>query len=287
MNECLTLPAWLKRPLGVPGKTRSVDRIVEGHNLHTVCREASCPNRSECYSSGTATFLILGEICSRSCAFCGVGHGTPQSSDPGEPLRIVEAVAAMELSYVVLTMVTRDDLSDGGAGLCAQTVRMLHERFSNLGVEVLVSDFAGNDMALDLVLASKPDVFNHNIETVVRLYPAIRPTADYRRSLGILKRAAAAGLTVKSGIMVGLGETEMEVCAALSDLRQADVSIVTIGQYLRPSPEQIGVAEFITPEQFADYEEYGYAQGFSVVYSGPFVRSSYKAAQAFSMLRPA
>jgi lipoyl synthase len=273
------MPSWLKRPIACGGEKNNVETQCSRLGLHTVCVEAKCPNRSECFGRGTATFLIMGAVCSRSCSFCGVAHGIPGPLDYDEPERICEAVKNMGLRHIVITSVTRDDLPDGGAMHFARTVTMLKTEIPGISVEILVPDFNGNDRALETVLQSGPDVFNHNIETVQRLYPVVRPQALYNRSLQMLAKAACSGvqLETKSGIMVGLGETCEEVIGTLGDLRRAGCSHVTIGQYLRPSDDQVPVYAFITPEEFKRYESIGHNLGFSKVFAGPFVRSSYRA----------
>jgi lipoic acid synthetase len=273
------LPPWLKRPVAPAGALRELEQSLSDANLHTVCAEAKCPNRGECFGRGTATFLILGKICSRACGFCGITHGTPQPLDKDEPRRVAEAVNRMGVSHAVITSVTRDDLPDGGAGQFATVIRLLKQELPAVTIEVLVPDFCGNSQSLGTVMDAGPHVFNHNIETVERLYPVVRPQANYKRSLEILAKAAQheVQLNVKSGVMVGLGETPQEVFSTLADMREAGCSLVTIGQYLRPSKEQVPVAEFITPAQFEIYKGRAMAMGFTEVSSGPFVRSSYRA----------
>jgi lipoic acid synthetase len=280
VQERRRLPSWLKRPLGHGGRRYDeVDAVLSAASLHTVCREAKCPNRSECYSRGTATFLVMGPTCTRSCGFCGVTHGAPHKLDKNEPARVCDAAIALGITHAVITSVTRDDLDDGGASHFAETIRQLRRRIPRLTVEVLVPDFRGNDQALETVLGAGPHVFNHNIETVPRLYPVVRPQASYIRSLEILAKAARSGvqLRVKSGLMVGLGETPHEVLETLRDMRARGCHLVTIGQYLQPSKEQIPVVEFVHPDQFDYYRTQALAMGFSDAQAGPFVRSSYKA----------
>jgi lipoic acid synthetase len=273
------MPSWLKRPVAPAGAQRSLEQSLSDADLHTVCAEAKCPNRGECFGRGTATFLILGKICSRTCGFCGITHGAPQHLDKDEPRRVAAAVARMGVSHAVITSVTRDDLPDGGAGQFAAVIRLLKQELPGITVEVLVPDFCGNSQSLSTVLEAGPHVFNHNIETVLRLYPAVRPQANYKRSLEILAKAAQheVQLNVKSGLMVGLGETPGEVFSTMCDVRKTGCSLLTIGQYLRPSKEQVPVAEFITPELFDEYKLRAQAMGFTEVSSGPFVRSSYRA----------
>jgi lipoic acid synthetase len=273
------MPSWLKRPVAYGGRCSSVEQTLRDARLHTVCVEAKCPNRGECFGRGTATFLIMGDTCTRHCAFCGVSHGAPLLLDEEEPRRVCEAVRALGLTHAVITSVTRDDLPDGGAAHFGRTVATIKRELSGVTVEVLVPDFAGSRDAIDQVLDSGPDVFNHNIETVRRLYPIVRPQAIYERSLEVLAHAAHRGveLRVKSGIMVGLGETAQEVSSALGDMAGCGVRLLTIGQYLRPTPQNMPVADYVTPEQFALYGEKARQLGFTEASSGPFVRSSYRA----------
>jgi lipoic acid synthetase len=270
-------PPWLVQRVA-PGAFEKVSALLGGLGLHTVCQSAHCPNIGECFGHGTATFLILGGVCTRGCAFCAVPKGEPVPVDPGEPARLAQAAAALGLRHAVVTSVTRDDLPDGGAGHFAAVIRALRAACPGISVEVLTPDFAGSQAALGAVLAARPDVFNHNIETIPRLYPAVRPGADYRRSLALLAAAAREPLLVKSGLMLGLGEQQSEIRAVLADLAAAGVRAVTLGQYLRPSPAHLPVVEYIHPEQFRRYEETAYAMGFSHVAAGPLVRSSYHAA---------
>jgi len=276
-------PDWLIVRIPAEGPAASVDGLLRDLSLHTVCEEASCPNIWECYTHRTSTFLIMGDTCTRHCAFCGVRHASPRTPvapvDPDEPARLAEAARRLGLTHVVITSVTRDDLPDGGAGVFAACIREVRRVMPDTSVEVLVPDFRGDRAALDQVLAAAPDVFNHNVETVPRLYSKVRPQAEYRRSLDVLAAAAAAGLTVKSGLILGLGETASEVEAVLQDLHQAGCRLVTIGQYLRPSPHQLPVARLVPPEEFAELEKKALALGFTGVASGPLVRSSYRAAE--------
>ena len=275
------MPGWMRRPLAAPGRSAEVSGLLDELGLNTVCRSAKCPNRGECFAAGTATFMVLGTECTRNCRFCAVESARPAPPDPGEPARVAEAAERMGLRHVVLTMVTRDDLPDGGAAHVASTIAALRERVPASTVEVLVSDFGGDATAIDAVAAAAPDVFNHNVETVPRLYATVRPQADYARSLRVLARAkrAAPGIPTKSGLMVGLGETPEEVEGVLRDLRAAAVDIVTIGQYLRPSAKHLEVTEFVPPEVFERYAEAARMLGFGGVASAPFVRSSYHAGE--------
>lgn len=275
------LPEWLRRPVAHSGRFAVTDGVLAELHLDTVCAEARCPNRGECFSQGTATFLVLGDTCTRGCRFCAVAPGTPGPPDPGEPGRVAEAVARLGLRHAVVTMVTRDDLSDGGAEHVAATVRAVRGPAPDAAVEVLVSDFAGDLSAVDTVVGAGPDVFNHNVETVPALYERVRPGADYARSLGVLARAGerARGMPTKSGLMLGLGESEHEVVAVLRDLRAAGCGMVTLGQYLRPSAAHLPVERFVEPEEFARLARAAYALGFDSVASAPTVRSSYHAGE--------
>jgi len=277
------LPGWLKRKLSLTGSYRAVSRCISENRLNTVCVEARCPNRAECFSAGTATFLIMGNVCTRGCAFCGVHHGTPLPLDPEEPEKIAEAARTLDLRHIVITSVTRDDLEDGGAAHFTECVRQCRNRLPSATIEILIPDFRGKYGALDCITACRPDILGHNVETVPRLYRQIRPKADYRYSLGLLANANRKNITVKSAIMAGLGETDDEVLAVLRDLCDAGCRIVTIGQYLRPAKEQIVTARYVSPERFRLFEEYGMAAGLSRVFAGPFVRSSYRAHEVYSV----
>ena len=272
------LPSWFRRPLPPGAEGGRVRRLLGDLGLHTVCEGAKCPNRAGCWHDSAAAFLILGDACTRDCRFCAIPHAAhPAPPDPGEPARLAEAAAAMGLRHVVVTSVTRDDLPDGGAAQFAATIREIRARLPRAAVEVLVPDFQNDPAAIDAVLAARPDVFNHNLETVERLQPAIRPQADYRRSLAVLRRAAQAGARTKSGLMLGLGETDAEVAAALRDLRAAGVALLTLGQYLAPSPAHHPVARFVPPAEFDRWRADALALGFASVASAPQVRSSYHA----------
>lgn len=273
------LPDWLTRPLSDPAMTRKVRRALTDNSLNTVCDEARCPNRAECFGRGTATFMILGDRCTRDCGFCAVRHGEPAAPDAQEPSRVAAAAKALGLRYVVVTSVTRDDLEDGGAARFAATVGEIRREIPDAGVELLVPDFEGDASALDRVIESRPDVLGHNIETVRRLYPGVRRGASYERSLEVLRRIAESRLVhhTKSSLMLGLGESREEVEEALSDLKRAGVGIVCIGQYLRPSPDHLAVERFVPPREFDDLKRHALAAGFDRVFSGPFVRSSYRA----------
>lgn len=270
-------PAWLRVSLPSGEGWRRVSNLLETHKLHTVCRSANCPNVGDCWSRGTATFMILGDVCTRDCRFCAVGHGQLTDPDPDEPMRVAEAVAILGLKYAVITSVTRDDLPDGGASLFAETVRAIHERVPGCRVELLVPDFQGDAAAIHTVTDSDPEVFGHNIETVPRLYSQVRPQADYARSLAVLRIASEAGAVTKSGIMLGLGESADEVRQVMRDARAAGTRIFTLGQYLQPTRGHLPVERFVTPEEFAAFRAEGLAMGFAAVESGPLVRSSYHA----------
>lgn len=274
-------PGWLKAPVPDGPRYRQTKKIVDDHRLNTVCESANCPNRGECWSQGTATFMINGNVCTRSCSFCNVFTGKPLELNPHEPEAVAHAVVQMGLDHVVITAVNRDELPDGGAGQFAATIRAIRTQRPQAQIEVLVPDFMGREDAIDLVIAERPEVFNHNMETVPRLYKQVRPQARYQRSLDVLARAAAAGLVAKSGIMVGLGEENHEVLEVMRDMRTAGVNILTIGQYLRPSDRHHPIIRYVTPEEFDAWREAGLAMGFSEVASGPLVRSSYHAKQSF------
>jgi len=260
---------------------RQVSDLLGDLHLNTVCRGAHCPNLCECFERGTATFMILGDSCTRNCRFCAVSGGPPQPVDAGEPARVAEAARRLKLKYVVITSVTRDDLPDGGAAHFAATVRAIGQT-AGARVEVLTPDFLGDAAAVDTLLDAGPAVYNHNVETVPRLYGTVRPQADYARSLDLIRRVAASGSTVpKSGLMVGLGETHDELCAVFDDLAAAGCRMLTIGQYLRPTGAHLPVTKFIEPETFDVYREEGLRRGLRWIASGPFVRSSYCAAAAF------
>ena len=269
-------PEWLKKRLPRPEQLEPVLQTLRELHLTTVCQEARCPNLCECFARGTATFMILGSVCTRRCTFCAVGKGTPSAPDLQEPERVAAAAERLALKHVVVTSVTRDDLPDGGSGHFAKAVRAIRARCSAT-VEVLTPDFQGRAEDIDRVALSRPDIYNHNVETVPRLYPEVRPQADYGRSLGLLHRVAGKGIVAKSGLMLGLGESEEEILCVLSDLREAGCLAVTLGQYLQPTPQHHPVEEFVPPEKFACLREAALRMGFEGVASGPFVRSSYNA----------
>ncbi|MCR4429044.1 MAG: lipoyl synthase [Caldiserica bacterium] len=278
------LPPWIKSNSLWSPEANELRSLLKGLSLHTVCQEARCPNMGECFSRGTATFLILGDTCTRNCRFCAVNHGSPLPPDPFEPQRVGQAVKKLGLKFAVITSVTRDDLTDGGAHHFAKTVLAIREANPVCLIEVLVPDFQGDAKAIGKVLESSPEVFGHNVETVPRLYPLVRPGADYQRSLSILKFAgnfSNSKTIVKSGFMVGLGETREEIRQLLEDLREAGCKAVTIGQYLRPRIDLLPVSRYYTPEEFQELKEEAYALGFFNVESGPLVRSSYHAERVF------
>jgi len=270
-------PPWLKIRLHHNNTYKNVKSLLTENSLNTVCEEAQCPNMSECWNRGTATFMILGDICTRSCGFCAVKTGRPQMLDEEEPKRVVDAALKMNLSHVVVTSVNRDERQDGGAPVFADTIIQLHEAMPETSVEVLIPDFKGNWDALQTVIDAKPEILNHNMETVERIYKRVRPQAKYPRSLELLYRAKQQGMRTKSGIMVGIGEETQEVVNLMQDLREVDVDIMTIGQYLQPSDSHLPVDRYVHPDEFKYYREIGERMGFDVVESGPMVRSSYHA----------
>lgn len=270
-------PNWLRVKLPTGKEYLRVRNLVDQYKLHTICESGSCPNMGECWGAGTATFMILGNVCTRGCSFCAVATGRPAELDLDEPYRVAEAIHLMEVKHAVLTSVNRDELKDRGASVWAATVREVRKLSPGTTMETLIPDVKGNWEALDLMISERPEVVSHNMETIKRLYRTVRPQAKYERSLEQLSRIKAAGLRTKTGFMVGLGETPEEVNEILDDLKAAGVDVVTIGQYLQPTKMHLEVAEFITPEQFKLYEELGYAKGFNFVESGPLVRSSYHA----------
>ncbi len=280
-------PPWLKKRIPPFQDLAKVKSILDETNLHTVCEEARCPNLGECFSKGTATFLILGRICTRNCNFCAVEHGRPLPPDEGEPKHVAQAVKKMGLQYVVITSVTRDDLPDGGASQFAKTIRAIRSLDQTIKVEVLIPDFRGDPFSLIKVLEESPDVLNHNIETVPRLYPRVRPQADYERSLNLLKRSKEnyRYIFAKSGFMLGLGETGEEVIELLKGLRRVKCDFLTIGQYLQPRVDRLPVVRYVPPEEFEEYKKIGEEMGFKSVASGPFIRSSFHAAQMFDGIR--
>jgi lipoic acid synthetase len=284
-HESERIPAWLRRPVNDRVARGPARRAVAG--LNTVCQEARCPNRGRCVGEGkTATFLLMGPGCSRACRFCSVSHG-PKPLEAGEPERVARAAAALGLRYVVLTSTTRDDLADGGASHLVATIEAIRTTLPDAAVEVLAPDFAGSGRSVDYLAAAPITVFGHNVETVPRLYRSVRPGADYRRSLDVLARAAAAGVITKSAFLVGLGEEKDEVYAVFRDLRSAGVLIVAVGQYLRPSTLQLPVARFWEPQAFEDFEASAHALGFAAATCAPYVRSSYRAGEIYQRVRAA
>jgi lipoyl synthase len=273
------LPPWFKVRLQQGPDYRDIRQVVEGLGLHTICEEARCPNIWECWNNRTATFLILGDICTRRCHYCSVTTGRPSAVDHDEPLRVAQAVQAMRLKHAVVTSVNRDELADGGAALFAETIRQIRQLNPACTVEVLIPDFEGSGSALRTVAAERPEILNHNIETVERLFPDIRPQGKYRRSLELLGRAKQMGLTTKSGLIVGMGETYDEIRAVMHDLRSVRCEVLTIGQYLQPTRQHLPVSRFYYPDEFASFKTEGLALGFKHVESGPLVRSSYHAEQ--------
>jgi lipoic acid synthetase len=275
-------PDWLRAPAPVGDNYRRLKSLIERLELHTVCESAACPNVGECWNRGTATFMILGNVCTRRCGFCAVRKGAPLEVDYDEPRRVAEAVAAMGLRFAVITSVNRDDRKDGGAELFALTIRAIRKRVPGCGIEVLVPDFQGSHAAMETVMEAAPDVLNHNTETVPRLYRQVRLGARYERSLDMLAYAKqiAPRTPAKSGLMLGLGETAAEVLSVMGDLRAHGVDILTLGQYLRPSPQHLPIVRYVPPAEFDEFRRAGDAMGFAHVEAGPLVRSSYHAAES-------
>ena len=308
-------PAWIRaKAPGGEGYERLLG-IINTHRLHTVCQEASCPNIGECWSRGTATIMILGDICTRSCGFCNVKTGRPPELDLDEPRRVAESLKLMNLKHVVITSVNRDELDDGGAAIWAETIHRVHEACPNMSVEVLVGDFCGDEKAIQSVIDARPEILAHNLETVKRMHPAVRPQANYQRSLDVLRQIKAGGLVTKTGIMVGIGERDDEVLQLMDDVQQGFgisgqrsdlqsryggaatnaqspapdsslIDILTIGQYLQPTRNHLPIDRWVTPEQFLEFKREGLARGFKVVESGPLVRSSYHAEEQAERLSP-
>jgi lipoic acid synthetase len=276
-------PPWLKKRIPPLQDLQKVKSILAEADLHTVCEEARCPNLGECFSGGTATFLILGRVCTRNCGFCAVENGIPAPTDETEPEKVARAVQKMGLQYVVITSVTRDDLHDGGASVFAKTIRAIRMLNPKVRVEVLIPDFKGDPASLEIVVRENPDVLNHNVETIARLYPKVRPQADYKRSLHLLKKSKdlCSETFSKSGFMLGLGETHQEVLELLRDLRKVGCDFLTIGQYLQPRPDRLPVVRYVSPGEFEEYKRIGEEMGFRAIASGPFVRSSFHASQMF------
>ena len=271
-------PSWIRAKVPAGIEYERLRATIADHRLHTVCQEASCPNIGDCWSRGTATIMILGDVCTRSCGFCNVRTGRPLPPDPDEPRRVAESIALMGLRHIVITCVDRDDLDDGGAALWAETIRRVHALCPETSVEVLVGDFKGDRDALQLVMDAKPEIIAHNLETVRRMHPAVRPQASYDRSLKVLQWMKQGGLVAKTGLMVGIGERDDEVLDLLNDVRSvADTDILTIGQYLQPTRNHLPMDRWVTPDRFEYFKVEAMSRGFSVVESGPLVRSSYHA----------
>ncbi len=270
-------PEWIRARLPYGESYTKLLELMRGKKLHTVCEEARCPNLGECWGRGTATFMILGDVCTRSCGFCAVKTGRPTVLDTDEPRRVAEAVASMRLRHVVITSVNRDELNDGGASIFAETIRQIRIRDPKCRIEVLIPDFKGDRVAMDILVDAAPDILNHNLETVPRLYSVVRPQAKYERSLEVLKYFKEHGLVTKTGVMVGIGERSEEIVETMRDIRGSDVDILTIGQYLQPTKEHLPIDRYVTPDEFDMYKQSGLAMGFKYVESGPLVRSSYHA----------
>lgn len=271
----LRKPEWLKVKLQTEKEFAHVNQIIKQHGLHTICTSGKCPNLGECWSKGTATLMILGDVCTRSCKFCNTLTGVPLPPDPLEPQKVAESVRQMKLKHAVITSVDRDDMADGGANHWAQTIRAIKTVNPETSLEVLIPDFDGKKELIDQIIAEKPDVISHNLETVERLTPLVRTKAKYRTSLNVLEHISKSGIVAKTGIMLGLGEKEEEILQLMDDALAHGCSIITIGQYLQPSRKNISVSEYITPDKFAEYKEIALQKGFSQAESGPFVRSSY------------
>ncbi|MCZ6673636.1 MAG: lipoyl synthase [Verrucomicrobia bacterium] len=279
-------PKWLRAKLPAGPVYHAVNELVETNKLHTVCKSAQCPNMGECWTRGTATLMILGNVCTRSCGFCAIQTGRPPELDLGEPARVADAVAKMGLKHAVITSVARDDLKDGGASVWAATIRAIRHRNPNTAVEVLIPDFQGSYDHLDIVLEAKPDILNHNVETVERLQRPVRKTANYQQSLNVLRHGKKQGFTTKSGIMLGLGETQEEIETCLRDMREASIDIITIGQYLQPTQKHLPLDRWVTPEEFNYWKSFGLEIGFGVIESAPLVRSYYHAEEQSDRYAP-
>ena len=286
-NGNLRLPKWAKRKIGSRGSIHKMKEVLRREGLHTVCEEASCPNIGECFSKPTATFMIMGNVCTRNCGFCDVTPGTPKLLDPEEPLKIARVSKQLGLGHVVITSVTRDDLHDGGAGHFGSTIKELRNAIPEASIEVLTPDFKGDVSLLEPIARERPDIFNHNVETVPRLYSVVRPQADYERSLKILKsmKSLEPGIITKSGIMLGLGETREEVLSVMDDLRTVGCDVLTIGQYLRPSKGNLPVVEYVEEAVFAEYGDIARKKGFIHVASAPLVRSSFNAEEIGKVIK--
>ena len=280
-------PRWLTQTIHSGTVYKSVLKLLKNERLHSVCQEAHCPNMGECFSRGTATFLILGKNCTRSCRFCAITQAVPEPPEPTEPSRVAETVRSLRLSYVVITSVTRDDLPDGGAEHFAGTISEIRRTCPQTRVEILVPDFNGSEKSIQTIVEARPDVINHNLETVPRLYPTVRPEAQYIRSLKLLKRIQqmVADIPTKSGLMLGLGETSEEILSVLTDLIDINCKIITLGQYLQPTRNHLPVERYIPPEEFENWRKISLEMGFKGVASGPFVRSSYHADELYQAVR--
>ncbi|MFM7311200.1 MAG: lipoyl synthase [Flavobacteriales bacterium] len=276
-NQRIPKPKWLRVKLPTGENYRKVRGLVDEHKLHTICESGNCPNMGECWGEGTATFMILGNICTRSCGFCAVATGKPLAADLKEPQRVAESVRLMQVKHAVITSVDRDDLRDGGSEIWFETVRAVRQESPGTTMETLIPDFAGKWENLQRIIDAAPEIVSHNLETVRRLTKQVRIQAKYDRSLEVLRRLKMGGMRTKSGVMLGLGESEEEVLETMDDLVRVGVDILTLGQYLQPTPKHLPVADFITPEKFAEYKEIGLQKGFRYVESGPLVRSSYHA----------
>ena len=285
MSNHIRKPDWLKISISANGRYADTKRIVESHCLHTICSSGRCPNMGECWGKGTATFMIGGDICTRCCKFCNTLSGKPLPLDPEEPLHVAQSVELMKLSHAVVTSVDRDDLPDLGAAHWVSAIHEIKRLNPDTTLEVLIPDFQGRKELIAQIIEAQPDIIAHNLETVRRITPLVRSVASYRRSLDVLTQIAQSGLTTKSGIMVGLGETPDEVAELMDDLRQAGCHILTIGQYLQPSRRHYPVQEYVTPQQFAEYRQKGLEKGFLEVESGPLVRSSYHAEKQVKLIR--
>ncbi len=283
-QKTLRKPAWFRRKMDIGVNFQNVRNILRAYKLLTVCEEALCPNRGECFSKGTATFLILGNNCTRACRFCAVSHNATEPPDPAEPLNVAEAVKKLELNYVVITSVTRDDLPDGGASHFAETITQIRRKSPQIIIEVLIPDFHGSEEALGKVVSAHPNVISHNLETVPRLYPLVRPKAQYLRSLKIMRtiKQMDEDMPIKSGIMLGLGETYKEIRNVLSELLEAKCSFLTIGQYLQPTGEHLPVSRYVSPREFTHWQSIAVEMGFKGAAGGPHVRSSYYADELYN-----
>ncbi len=281
----ISKPDWLKIKLPGTEEYKWMNKVVKENHLHTICTSGKCPNAAECWAKGTATFMILGNICTRACKFCNVATGKPEPVDTKEPLRIARSIKIMKVRHAVITSVDRDDLEDGGAGIWVETIQQVKDINTETTMEVLIPDFNGKEELLQMIIDAKPEVISHNLETVRRLTPEIRTKAKYDVSLGVLKYIADNGLVAKSGIMLGLGEKEDEVLQVMDDLLEVGVSVFTLGQYLQPTPKHLPVTEYVHPDKFAEYKEIGLKKGFRYVESSPLVRSSYNAEAHINALK--